>query len=309
MRRRTCVLALVVVLVCGLAACDDDPPGGSVQDGGAAGAAGSAAGSGGKGGTGGSSAVDAGTAADGGATGACKRGGCSGELCGEPDDELVSGCEFRPEYACYQKATCERQPSSKCGFTPSAELAACLANAADGGSSGAYTWYETCGFPVCMASPVNDPAVDDCTSEKTGEACSTKGAECDLANECGTHLRCTDEDPTAQPGGCPISRARYKRDIAYLSAAERERVYRDLLAIPLASYAYKSDPAATPQLGFILEDVEPSPATRGDRVNLYGYLSMAVNAVQLQAKQIEALEREVIALRALASERHVSCEP
>ena len=71
-----------------------------------------------------------------------------------------------------------------------------------------------------------------------------------------------------------------------------------MLAIPLASYEYKSDPTATPQLGFILEDVEPSPATSGDHVNLYGYLSMAVNAVQLQAKEIEALKQEVAALRA-----------
>jgi hypothetical protein len=144
---------------------------------------------------------------------------------------------------------------------------------------------------------MDDPAVANCTGETSGAPCTTPDVLCDLVNGCSTKLKCTDQDPT-NGGLCPRSRALYKRDIAYLSPSERERIYRDLLAIPLASYEYKSDPTATPQLGFILEDVEPSPATSGDHVNLYGYLSMAVNAVQLQAKEIEALKQEVAALRA-----------
>ena len=48
---------------------------------------------------------------------------------------------------------------------------------------------------------------------------------------------------------------------------------------------------------------------RGDRVNLYGYLSMAVNAVQLQAKEIDALKQEIAALRAQPEQRAVSCQP
>ena len=54
----------------------------------------------------------------------CVRTGCSGQLCAET--ELVSTCEFKPEYACYQKATCERQKNGQCGFTQTHELVQCL---------------------------------------------------------------------------------------------------------------------------------------------------------------------------------------
>lgn len=54
----------------------------------------------------------------------CVRAGCSGQLCAETP--LVSTCEFKPEYACYQKATCERQKNGQCGFTPTEDLVQCL---------------------------------------------------------------------------------------------------------------------------------------------------------------------------------------
>jgi len=54
----------------------------------------------------------------------CVRTGCSGQLCA--DQAVVSTCEYRPEYACYQKATCERQKNGQCGFTPTNELVSCL---------------------------------------------------------------------------------------------------------------------------------------------------------------------------------------
>lgn len=62
---------------------------------------------------------------------ACIRGGCSGQLCVEEradGDGLATTCEYRAEYACYQKASCERQTSGSCGWTQSTELAACLSN-------------------------------------------------------------------------------------------------------------------------------------------------------------------------------------
>ena len=60
----------------------------------------------------------------------CFVGGCSGQLCtSEPG--MVSTCEYRAEYACYQKATCEIQPSGVCGWTPTPKLDACLANPPD----------------------------------------------------------------------------------------------------------------------------------------------------------------------------------
>jgi hypothetical protein len=55
----------------------------------------------------------------------CIKTGCSSQICA--DHNVITTCEWRPEYACYQKATCERQRDGNCGFTPSAELTACLA--------------------------------------------------------------------------------------------------------------------------------------------------------------------------------------
>lgn len=57
----------------------------------------------------------------------CFVGGCSRQLCTDTPD-AVSTCEYRAEYACYQSATCERQASGQCGWTPSGTLSACLAN-------------------------------------------------------------------------------------------------------------------------------------------------------------------------------------
>ena len=57
---------------------------------------------------------------------ACIRSGCSNQVCS--DEPMMTTCEWRPEYACYQKARCERQADGKCGFTQTPELAACLNN-------------------------------------------------------------------------------------------------------------------------------------------------------------------------------------
>lgn len=59
----------------------------------------------------------------------CVRTGCGGELCQGPEEEaMASICVARPEHACYREAACERQTDGRCGFTPSAELSACLAS-------------------------------------------------------------------------------------------------------------------------------------------------------------------------------------
>ncbi len=55
----------------------------------------------------------------------CRKTGCSGQICA--DQEIMTTCEFRTEYACYQNAKCERQPNGTCGFTPTSELTGCLA--------------------------------------------------------------------------------------------------------------------------------------------------------------------------------------
>ena len=57
----------------------------------------------------------------------CYVGGCSGQICSDQDG-VISTCEWRDEYACYQTATCERQPDGQCGGTPTEELNSCLGN-------------------------------------------------------------------------------------------------------------------------------------------------------------------------------------
>ncbi|HTL33442.1 MAG TPA: hypothetical protein VL326_09965 [Kofleriaceae bacterium] len=60
--------------------------------------------------------------------GDCVKSGCSGTVCTEPGNEVVTTCEMKPEYACYQNAKCERQADGKCGWTQSPELTSCLAS-------------------------------------------------------------------------------------------------------------------------------------------------------------------------------------
>ena len=62
------------------------------------------------------------------AAGGCVKTGCSGTVCAEAESDIMTTCEFKPEYACYADAACERQPDGACGWTQTAELTACLAS-------------------------------------------------------------------------------------------------------------------------------------------------------------------------------------
>ncbi len=62
----------------------------------------------------------------------CVVGGCSSQLCGEAGEDLISTCEWTAKYSCYQKATCERQPSGQCGWTETPELLQCIDDANKG---------------------------------------------------------------------------------------------------------------------------------------------------------------------------------
>ena len=55
----------------------------------------------------------------------CIKTGCSNEICAE--ESVMSTCDYKPEYECYKKAKCERQPDGNCGFTKSPEVKSCLA--------------------------------------------------------------------------------------------------------------------------------------------------------------------------------------
>jgi hypothetical protein len=155
----------------------------------------------------------------------------------------------------------------------------------------------TCGDPACRGY-TGGSGQPLCTTEKAGDACTVSGQKCDPQNDCNALLVCASSDPTLFPNSCPISRRRYKNDIHYLSAAELVRYRDELMAMKLATWRYKHDPSKE-RLGFMIDDNEDSDAVDAKRnvVDLYGYTSMAVATIQLQARQIEALQREVAAMK------------
>ena len=54
----------------------------------------------------------------------CMVTGCSSQVCS--DQDVMTTCEYRTEYACYKKAKCERQSNGECGWTQTKELTSCL---------------------------------------------------------------------------------------------------------------------------------------------------------------------------------------
>ena len=106
-------------------------------------------------------------------------------------------------------------------------------------------------------------------------------------------LICADSDPRLQ--GCPISKREYKTAIKYVEAAERDLMAQKLNAIKLAKWRYRTAPAGSEHFGFIIDDGVPAEIlrTRGDQVDLYGYTSLTVAALQSQAEQIKQLRAEL----------------
>ncbi len=197
-------------------------------------------------------------------------GGCAAGACGGPPP--LAGCG---------PLVCKLAATGKCGW-----VTECL------------RWYTTCPGPVCRAP---DPSVPVCPG-KVGDVCAKESAECRDPNGGCTNVICAASDPKPA-SGCPlvVSRAAYKRDIRYLSTAELARYREELLRMRLATWRYKQDPERE-RLGIIIDDNEHSIAVDAahDVVDLYGYASLAVATVQLQAREIEALKRQLAAL-----ERHV----
>jgi hypothetical protein len=189
------------------------------------------------------------------------------------------------------------------------------AGGAGGAGGGALQWYTTCGDPACGGS-TDDANLADCTTEADGDPCAMDGASCEIAGDtCNVNLVCATKDPKGSPEGCPISLASAKHGIQYLTEADRERIRADVVTMPLATWKYNHEARGEKEhLGFIIDDQPPSSAAvrpSGERVDLYGYTSMAVAAIQAQDRQIEALRREVEALRAeLAREKGAGvCSP
>lgn len=142
-----------------------------------------------------------------------------------------------------------------------------------------------------------------CSSSRPriGTACTKEGESCafEEAVECGqSRMECRGGVWQLANTGCPASSAAVKDDVQYVSDSDAESLRQSLMRIPLATYRYKGGDPVT-HLGFIIEDVEPrSPAVlpSRDRVDLYGYISMTVAALQRQEKDIAALKADVARL-------------
>lgn len=165
-------------------------------------------------------------------------------------------------------------------------------------------------FPVggCFGDPAwqcdRQPPAAGCpsASPRIGDVCAREGLDCLYGcNSPNGAVAC--RGGVWQRGSfnnCPISTRRAKRDIEYLSPAEADALAAQVRATRLATYEYTiPSMAGRRRLGFILEDQPQSFAADPERsqVDLYGYTSLLVAAVQSQGRQIEALQREVEDLR------------
>ena len=160
-------------------------------------------------------------------------------------------------------------------------LAGCAGKARDTGTTPAEPqWYATCGDPACSSYSGPFPGVPLCAdvSVAIGDSCTQDevGDECDPVDDCNARVRCATSDPTQQTGGCPISRARHKRDIVYLDPAARAVAADRAMSLPI-------DPAGLAQ----------------ESADLYGLTSLTVAAIQEQEARLaelrarlDALERE-----------------
>ena len=183
------------------------------------------------------------------------------------------------------------------------EVVAAVHNALDGCPQ--LHWYPLCG-PAVPGNQICPPTTVFCT-EEVGAGCDdpearccVPGSRCGGLGSCNSRLVCAEHDPRP-PGGCRLrSRRQEKHDIEYLAQPDLEQLRGKLLAMNLTRFRYNDDaPSAAPHLGFIIEDVEPSPSvdSQHDAVDLYGYVSMAVATIQVQAGEIKALRQELDALQ------------
>ena len=178
-----------------------------------------------------------------------------------------------------------------------------LLGACDEKEEATLQYYTSCGDPVCEGYGGETDGLSVCADEVEGAVCSEEGTECDLENDCNQRLICAAEDPATM---CPVSKAEYKRDIVYLREAKAQAIAAELQGMKIAEWHYKTDSAKRKsRLGFMIDDNLHSPAVlaNGEQVDLYGYTSMAVVAIQQQQAQIERLEKKIAALEARIEEK------
>lgn len=153
--------------------------------------------------------------------------------------------------------------------------------------------------PECQADGTCADATLQCSGQGGLGRCCPAGTTF-IASPADFLGCCPDGDICGcREGMCPISLAAAKHDIHYLDAERVAALGRELLATRLATWRYKHDPSARLHLGFIIDDGVPAPgiADDGAHVDLYGYVSLAVAALQKQQRDLDRIERELDELR------------
>ena len=254
------------------------------------------------------------------AGGACDRNGL---VCGYGDD---------PRWDCRTIATCNGTWSVAADACPPLPPATCPATLSDASGKDCATKDTFCSYDglACQCTNCVEYPIEHCSGPLTwrcdapntdpgcpaaipnvGIGCASEGKQCTYGCENGHSRTCSDGVWVASnsPYGCPVSSKQYKRDIHYLAFDDLRRVADQVRSLRLATWKYL-DPkiASGTRLGIIVEDAPASDAVdpRGDRVDLYGYTSMAVAAAQVNARDVDDLRREVEALRAEIAELRYS---
>jgi hypothetical protein len=149
---------------------------------------------------------------------------------------------------------------------------------------------------ACCARPVGCAPVS-CGCSVCGDLPCSDAASGIPADVPGPSLVC--ETPTK-------SLRSAKADVEYVDDRELDALAEEALAVRLARYRYKEEPAgARRRLGFLIDDQpDPSPAVLEDRahVDLYGYTSILLATVQHQEKEIRSLEERLARLEREARE-------
>lgn len=188
------------------------------------------------------------------------------------DNDTRKACKFRFK----SKESCEKATTS-CTATP-------------------LRWYEGCGTPVCYAEYPPDSTPKCEGSQQLGNPCQNEGQLCDAGFSCGAKMICAKEKPVA----CPKSQRKVKRSISYLSESDLQRYYKELLGTRLATYEYKNAKViGTRHLGFIIDDTPTQSMMvngKRERVDLYGYTSMTVAGLKVQAQQLKAMQTRLDSL-------------
>ncbi len=160
---------------------------------------------------------------------------------------------------------------------------------------------------------MSDTAVD--SLDTLADTSNASGTAPLLAPEANHTLQDTLSDPladgadgdsvqmfAARPDDSVPSLRSLKHDINYLSQEDGDSCLDAVLSVQLARFRYNSaDPATPERLGFMIDDLpadSPAVAPDGRHVDVYGFTSMAVAALQSQQREISALRAQLVALSA-----------